>query len=266
MANYCLSKQKLFNSLDDDAFAIINCDDKYHYEMEKFTKAKIIHYGLENNPNHIKNILRGIDGISFDIGGYENIKSKLIGIINVYNLSASFLTLIELGFNENDIKNSIKELDPVNGRLEKIYNDNFCVILDYAHTPDAMEKVLLEIKPMAANRLIVLFGCGGNRDKTKRAIMGEIATNYADVTYITSDNPRYEDPLLIINDILKGCKNEKKIVIEENREMALRKALAEIQSGDILMVLGKGHEEYQIIGDECIELSDKKLICKWLQI
>ena len=129
-----------------------------------------------------------------------------------------------------------------------------------------MEKVLLEIKPLVSNRLIVLFGCGGNRDTTKRPLMGEIATTYADVTYITSDNPRHEEPLLIIKDILQGCKNEKKIVIEENRELALRKALAEIQMGDILMVLGKGHEEYQIIGDEQIELSDKKMICKWLQI
>jgi len=129
-----------------------------------------------------------------------------------------------------------------------------------------MEKVLLEIKPLTTNRLIVLFGCGGNRDTSKREIMGEIATNYADVAYITSDNPRFEPPLEIIKDILKGCKNEKKIVIEENREMALRKALAEIECGDILMVLGKGHEEYQIIGDEHIECSDKKMIYKWLQI
>ena len=107
-----------------------------------------------------------------------------------------------------------------------------------------MEKVLVEIKPLASNRLIVLFGCGGNRDKTKRPIMGEIATRYGDVVYVTSDNPRHEEPLLIIKDILKGCKNDKKIVIEENRELAIRKALAEIQMGDILMVLGKGHEEY----------------------
>ena len=240
MANYCLAKQKLFNNLSKESFA--------------------------NNENHIRNILRGLEGIKFDLGGYENINSKLLGIINVYNLSAAFLTLIELGIEEDNIKEAIKNIDTVSGRLEKIYSNNFSVILDYAHTPDAMEKVLLEIKPLVANKLIVMFGCGGNRDKTKRPIMGEIATTYADVTYITSDNPRFEEPMLIIKDILKGCKNEKKIVIEENRELALRKALAEIQSGDILMVLGKGHEEYQIIGDEHIELSDKKMICKWLQI
>ena len=266
MSDYCLAKQKLFNGLDKDGFAIVNYDDKYHFEMEKFCKGKIIRYGLEYNENQIKNVLRGLEGISFDLGAYENIKSNLLGMINIYNLSAAFLTLIELGFKENDVKNAINNLNTINGRLEKIYSNNFTVILDYAHTPDAMEKVLLEIKPLVANKLIVMFGCGGNRDTTKRPLMGEIATTYADVTYITSDNPRYEDPLLIIKDILKGCKNEKKIVIEENRELALRKALAEIQSGDVLMVLGKGHEEYQIIGDEKIELSDKKMICKWLQI
>lgn len=266
MSNYCLAKQKLFNSLDNSSFAIINYDDKYHYEMEKFTNAKIIHYGLESVENQIKNILRGLDGISFDLGSYGTLTSKLLGVINIYNISAAFLTLIELGFSQQEIKEKIKDVNTINGRLEKIYSDSFSVVLDYAHTPDAMEKVLLEIKPLVSNRLIVLFGCGGNRDISKRSIMGDIATSYADVTYITSDNPRKEDPLSIIKDILKGCKNAKKIVIEENRELALRKALAEIQSGDILMVLGKGHEEYQIIGDTCIEFSDKKMICKWLQI
>lgn len=266
MSDYCLAKQKLFNSLNEDAFAIINYDDKYSYEMKKFCKAKIINYGMEFNENHIRNILRGIDGISFDLGGYEGISARLLGIINVYNLSAAFLTLIELGVNEDDIKSALNSLTIIDGRLEKIYNNKFCVILDYAHTPDAMEKVLVEIKPLVTNRLIVLFGCGGNRDITKRPLMGEIATTYADVTYLTSDNPRYENPMLIIKDILKGCKNEKKIVIEENRELALRKALAEIQEGDILMILGKGHEEYQIIGNDYIECSDKKMVCKWLQI
>lgn len=266
MANYLLAKQQLFNNLKEDSFAIVNYDDKYHYEIERYCKAKIIHYGLEKNNYKISNILRGLDGISFDLGFYKDIKSKLLGVINVYNLSASFLTMIELGFKEEDIKKTIDEIDTINGRLEKIYNDNYCVILDYAHTPDAMEKVLIEIKPLATNRLIVLFGCGGNRDTSKRPLMGDIATTYADVCYITSDNPRFEDPMLIIKDILKGCKNEKKIVIEENREIALRKALAEIQCGDILMILGKGHEEYQIIGSEHIECSDKKMVQKWLQI
>lgn len=266
MSNYCLAKQKLFNNLDNNSFAIINHDDKYHYEIEKLTKAYVIHYGLESNENQIKNILRGLEGITFDLSNYGTINSKLLGVINIYNLSAAFLTLIQLGISPEEIKEKMKDLNTINGRLEKIYSNNFSVILDYAHTPDAMEKVLLEIKPLVSNRLIVLFGCGGNRDVSKRSIMGEIATSYADVTYITSDNPRKENPTSIIKDILKGCKNDKKIVIEENRELALRKALAEIQSGDILMVLGKGHEEYQIIGDTCIECSDKKMICKWLQI
>jgi len=266
MANYLLAKQKLFNNLSNDSFAIINYDDKYHYEIEKYCKAKLIHYGLEKNDNRISNISRGLDGVSFDLGGYINIRSKLLGVINVYNLSAVFLCAKELGFKEDDIKEAIKGINTINGRLEKVYNDNYCVILDFAHTPDAMEKVLVEIKPLVTNRLIVLFGCGGNRDTSKRPLMGEIATTYADVVYITSDNPRFEEPLEIIKDVLKGCKNEKKIVIEENREKALRKALAEIECGDILMVLGKGHEEYQIIGDEHIECSDKKMINKWLQI
>ena len=266
MDNYCLAKQKLFNGLSENGFAVVNYDDKYSSEIVNNCKGKVVYYGLEYNENQIRNISRGLDGISFDLGGYEGIESTLLGVINVFNLSSAFLTLKELGFKEESIKETIKDINTINGRLEKVYSNEFSVILDYAHTPDAMEKVLVEIKPLASNRLIVLFGCGGNRDKTKRPIMGEIATRYGDVVYVTSDNPRHEEPLLIIKDILKGCKNDKKIVIEENRELALRKALAEIQEGDILMVLGKGHEEYQIIGDEHIELSDKKMICKWLQI
>ena len=266
MANYLLAKQKLFNSLSENAFAIINYDDKYHFEIEKYCKAKLIHYGLEKNEFRISNISRGLDGIRFDLGGYIDINSKLLGIINVYNLSAAFLCARELGFNEEEIKENLKKVDTINGRLEKVYSDEYSVILDYAHTPDAMEKVLVEIKPLVTNRLMVLFGCGGNRETRKRPLMGEIATSYADVVYITSDNPRFEEPLLIIKDILKGCKNDKKIVIEENRELALRKALAQIECGDILMVLGKGHEEYQIIGNEHIKCSDKEMIYKWLKI
>lgn len=266
MENYSLAKQKLFNRLEEKSFAIINYDDKHHDDMERNCKAKIIHYGKEMNTNQIKNISRGLDGISFDLGGYENIQSKLLGVINVYNISAAFLCLIELGFDEDKIRVAVKEVNTINGRLEKIYNEDFYVILDYAHTPDAMEKVMLEIKPLVTNRLIVLFGCGGNRDSTKRPIMGEIATRYADITYITSDNPRFEEPLLIISDILKGCRNQKKIVVEENRETALKKALREIENGDILMILGKGHEEYQIIKDQYVKFSDKEMIKKWLQI
>lgn len=266
MANYLLAKQKLFSGLEKDSFAVINYDDKYHYEIERYCKGKLIHYGLEKNDNRICNISRGLDGVNFDLGNYKDINAKLLGVINVYNLSAAFLAAIELGFNPDEIKDAIKKIETINGRLEKVYEDNYCVILDYAHTPDAMEKVLVEIKPLVTNRLIVLFGCGGNRDTSKRPLMGEIATTYADVAYITSDNPRFEQPLEIIKDILNGCKNEKKIVVEENREIALRKALAEIECGDILMVLGKGHEEYQIIGDKHIECSDKKMIFKWLQI
>lgn len=265
MENYLLAKQKLFNDLKEDSFAIINYDDKYHYDIEKFTKGKIVHYGLEKNENRISNISRGLEGVIFNLGNYQDITSKLLGVINVYNLSAAFLCAKELGYDEVLIKEKIKEIDTINGRLEKIYNDNYGVILDYAHTPDAMEKVLVEIKPLVSNRLIVLFGCGGNRDTTKRPLMGEIASSYADVVYITSDNPRNEKPLMIIKDILKGCKNENKIVIEQDRELAIKKALLEIENGDILMVLGRGHEQYQIINNEYIKFSDKEMIHKWIQ-
>lgn len=266
MDQYLLSKQKLFNNLKENKFAIINYDDKYHKEIEKNCKCKIIHYGVERNENQISNISRGLEGVSFDLDKYKQIKSKLLGVVNVYNISAAFLCAKELGLEENEIIENIANIEIINGRLEKVYNRDYTIILDYAHTPDAMEKVLVEIKPLVTNKLVVLFGCGGNRDKSKRAIMGDIATRYADVVYVTSDNPRFENPLEIIKDILEGCKNENKIVIEENREKALRKALLELETGDVLMVLGKGHEEYQIINDKFIEFSDKKMIQEWLQM
>lgn len=266
MENYLKCKQKLFNSLNKEAFAVINYDDKYNERIIEHCKAKIIPYGLETKENKINNISRGLDGVRFNIGCYENIESKLLGIINIYNLSAAFLCAKELGFNEDLIISKIKEINTINGRLEKIYHGEYTVILDYAHTPDAMEKVLMEIKPLVSNRLIVLFGCGGNRDTSKRPLMGKIATSLGDVIYLTSDNPRFEDPLNIIKDILRGCKNENKIVIEGNREKAIQKALKEIEKGDILMILGKGHEEYQIIGDNHIKCSDKEMINRWLQM
>jgi UDP-N-acetylmuramoyl-L-alanyl-D-glutamate--2,6-diaminopimelate ligase len=265
MDNYFLTKKKLFDSLGGEGFAIINSDDQSSNAIISKCIAKIVKYGVTSSENNISNISRSLDGVSFNLGKYEGVKSKLLGLVNIYNISAAILCLIELGVKEN-ILSTIEDIDTINGRLEKIYSNKFNIIVDYAHTPDAMEKVLLEVKPLVHNKLITLFGCGGNRDKSKRALMGNIASKYSDIVYITSDNPRNEDPFEIITNIKNGCLNDKNIIIESDRNKAIINALSNMNNGDLLMVLGKGHEEYQIIKDKKIEFSDKKIIKTWLQI
>ena len=265
MDNYFLTKKKLFDSLGGESFAIINSDDQSSNAIISKCIAKIVKYGVTSSENNISNISRSLDGVSFNLGKYEGVKSKLLGLVNIYNISAAILCLIELGVKEN-ILSTIEDIDTINGRLEKIYSNKFNIIVDYAHTPDAMEKVLLEVKPLVHNKLITLFGCGGNRDKSKRSLMGNIASKYSDIVYITSDNPRNEDPFEIITNIKNGCLNDKNIIIECDRNKAIINALSNMNNGDLLMVLGKGHEEYQIIKDKKIEFIDKKIIKTWLQI
>ena len=147
------------------------------------------------------------------------------------------------------------------GRMEKIKLPLGLVVIDYAHTPDAVAKAIKAIKELAKGKVYTIIGCGGNRDKKKRPLMGRIATELSDYVIFTSDNPRKEDPLAIINDIVQNLDN-KNYEIEENREKALFKGVQKLSKNDILLVLGKGHEDYQIIGDDKIHFSDKEMILK----
>ena len=186
-------------------------------------------------------------------------KTNLIGKYNIYNLLNTIIVLDKIGINIDKIKEIVSLIEEPPGRLEKIKLDRGIVIIDYAHTPDAVEKVIKCIRNVSDGLIYTVIGCGGNRDKKKRPIMGDIATSLSDYVIFTSDNPRCEEPLSIINNIIQNL-DKKNYEIEENREIAIIKGIQKLDKNDILLVLGKGHEDYQIIGNEKIYFSDKEIV------
>ena len=258
MENYVLEKQKLFK-MTNNSFAIINNDDSYkdYFLLDN----KNITYGKTSNDYKISDINSTINGSYFKLND-ESYFTKLIGEYNIYNVTIVIILLKLL--NIKDIHETIKELDSPSGRMDIInYKDNV-VIIDYAHTPDAIEKIITNVSKLPHNRVITLLGCGGNRDKKKRSIMGSIATKYSDFVIFTSDNPRFEKPKDIIRDIVSKLytKNYKIIV---NRKKAIKKSIQMLKKNDILLLLGKGHEEYQIIKDKKYPFSDKKIALKYMR-
>jgi UDP-N-acetylmuramoyl-L-alanyl-D-glutamate--2,6-diaminopimelate ligase len=191
-----------------------------------------------------------------------NIESDLIGRHNIYNILASAGAGLAIGMALEDIKRGVKALKGLPGRLESIScGQNFSVYVDYAHTEDGLENVLKSLRELKPYRLISVFGCGGNRDRAKRPAMGKISTEFSDTVFITSDNPRTEEPMDIINEIIKGIGAERdNYVIEPDRFKAIKKALGEAREGDIVLVAGKGHETYQIFKDTTIPFDDREVV------
>ena len=255
MENYLMSKQKLF-TMTRDGYAIINSDDKYYkYFM---LDNKNITYGKNSKDFKISNIKSSLNGSEFYLND-TLYSTKLVGEYNIYNVSVVIILLKLLGI--DNIQEIILSLNPPKGRMDIIkYNENN-IIIDYAHTPDAVEKIIKAVLNLPHNRIITIIGCGGNRDKTKREIMGSIATKYSDYVVFTSDNPRFEDPQSIINDIVQKL-DSKNYEINVNREKAIIRGIQMLEKNDILLLLGKGHEEYQVIGDKVIPFSDKNIVLK----
>ena len=186
-------------------------------------------------------------------------QTKLIGKHNIYNLLCVIVLLKEIGYKYEEIEQVISYLDCPRGRMERIdYQDNL-IIVDYAHTPDAVENVIKSVKELNPDNIYTIIGCGGNRDKKKRPIMGDIATSLSDYVIFTSDNPRYEDPNIIIEDMICGLDRDN-YEIEIKRQKAIIRGIQLLNKNDILLVLGKGHETYQIINGEKIDMDDKQII------
>ena len=263
MEEYFLSKKLLFDKAGSDCLAVINKDDIYSKRIIEDYKGNVVSYG-KNSDYEYEIISNDLSGISFRIDG-EIIQSKLLFKTNIYNLAMVYLLLKGIGINKKDIVNVLSNCNVIKGRSEVLYNKEFCVILDYAHTPDAMERILLEVNKIRKNRVVCLFGCGGNRDNKKREIMGFIASINSDKVYICNDNPRYENEDKIINDITGLIKDKTNYEIIKNRKDAIEAALSNLCDGDILVILGKGHEEYQIIGNKKYHFSDKEIVLKWLE-
>lgn len=267
--NYLAAKTKLFELLAEDSFAILNKQAPQSQSISEKTKAKILYYAVDQAADIEAEILHSsISGTQYKLkyNGQEIIiDSPLSGTHNVSNHLAAVGLAITAGFNLSQIKAGLEATTIIPGRLEQVQSDkDFSVFIDYAHTDDALENVLRTLQPLCKEKLITAFGCGGDRDKTKRPRMASIAEKLADTVIVTSDNPRTEDPEAIIKDILAGFDKPEKIHIESDREKAVKLAIDLAKADDIILIAGKGHEDYQIIGTEKIHFSDKEIATKYL--
>ena len=268
--NYFNTKLKLFKNLKKDSIAIINSDDKYASKIIESINCKYYTYGFNKKSDlSVIDYKLMIDSstaiIKYKKKNY-NLKTHLIGKFNLHNIMASILCCVNTGINMENIIDSIKPFKNVSGRLEKyaILNKKSIALIDYAHSPDAFEKVFKAVNEFKKDKKIVtIFGCGGNRDKRKRSMMGKIAEKFSNYIYLTNDNPRNENPEQIINDIKRGISNYDRTKIIYDRKKAIEIALGKANNS-IILILGKGPEEYQIINDEKIPHSDIDIVKNYL--
>ena len=279
MEDYASAKKQLFQMLSQNGIAVVNGDDEYSEFMIKDIQAsKKIKVGRKKDNDIIISDERlNLDESEFNLklnsNESLNIKAKLLGRFNIDNAAMAVAICLQLGFNKNAIAKSLKTATGAPGRMQKIILKNKAIALvDYAHTPDALEKALNSCRDAMLtagfkdNRLICVFGCGGNRDKTKRPLMGKISSRLADFTIITDDNPRIEDSSKIIQDIYYGIENgeKKKIIQISNRSEAIKYAYSISEENDIILVAGKGHETYQIVGEVKYHFDDYEELMKFV--
>lgn len=273
--NYAQAKALLFSSLGAEGTvktrkaAVINVDDKASEVMLANTHCRTIAYGIKNAQAQLKaeNIHVGSKGTTFDLTGDFGtvaLHVKITGIFNVYNIMSAVGAALAEGIDIATIKRALEKFQSVPGRFELVdCGQPFSVIVDYAHTPDGLENILKTAQEFAKGRIIVVFGCGGDRDRTKRPIMGRLAVQYGDVIIATSDNPRTEDPVQILEEIETGIKETltpgktyEKII---DRKTAIERAIAIAKPDDIILIAGKGHETYQILKDKTIDFDDREV-------
>jgi UDP-N-acetylmuramoyl-L-alanyl-D-glutamate--2,6-diaminopimelate ligase len=265
MDEYFASKRRLFAGTGAPApvSGVVNRDDEYGRQLIGLA-SRTLTYGLEAGADVTTRkpslSLSGIEFVAETPTGNIEVHSKLVGRHNVYNILAATTAGVALGLSREVIASGIAQLTAVPGRFERIdVGQPFMVIVDYAHTDDALRNLLATARDLKPDgRIITLFGCGGDRDRTKRPLMGEAAGRVSDIVVLTSDNPRSEDPLLIINDAIVGVQRTKaKLLVEADREKAIELALDEARAGDIVLLAGKGHEAYQVLRDRTIDFDDR---------
>lgn len=261
MENYYLAKKKLFSMCDN---AVVNIDDKYGERLFSEICCNKVSISLDNNADYIaKSINLQSKYAEYKVltDKIEHIRVNIPGRFSIYNSLCAIAVADFLNIERQDTVLALKEFGGVKGRAEVLENTgDFTVIIDYAHTPDGLKSILKTFKDCPKDRLIVLFGCGGDRDKTKRPLMGEIASIYADFVIVTSDNPRTEDPDSIISDIMKGVLPSKPCKVLQKRDEAIKFALSIARKNDIIVLAGKGHETYQIIGKEKIHFDEREVV------
>ena len=258
MENYFKAKSKLFDMCKT---GVINADDNYGARLVNDCKCDKIAYGIDNGGLVAKNIEYGDRGVKFDCGDMK-INLGIPGEFSVYNALTAIGICKACGISDEVIENALNVANGVKGRAEVVdCGRDFTLIIDYAHTPDGLENILESVRGFAKGRVVVLFGCGGDRDKTKRPKMGRIAGRLADFCIVTSDNPRSEEPDSIIRDILDGMDDAMaEYVVVENRRDAIEYAIKHARKDDVIVLAGKGHEDYQILKDKTIHFDEREVI------
>jgi UDP-N-acetylmuramoyl-L-alanyl-D-glutamate--2,6-diaminopimelate ligase len=267
MEDYFAAKAKLFSPSYLRGRAIINSDDLYGQGLIAFLdKNQVWSYSVNNSTADLwmSDLIyepNGVKGMLHTPKGDVVFSSPLVGQYNLENLLAAVGAVLDLGLDLELVTSALKDFPGVPGRMERVQispNQDISVIVDYAHTPDSLENLLKAARPFIPGKMICVFGCGGDRDRTKRPKMGKIAAELADVAIATSDNPRTEDPEHIIQDILAGIPETIKPIVISDRATAIRTAISEAQPGDGVLLAGKGHEDYQILGTEKIHFDDRE--------
>ena len=260
MENYALAKTKLFHQLKDDGIGVVNIDDRYsdYYKIGKYCT-----YGFNESNYQIKNYKLNSLGSYFELLDYK-ITTQLIGKYNIYNAVCAVIVLDILKYSKEQIESVMPKILPPPGRMDIIkYNTN-TIIVDYAHTPDAMENIIKTVKEIKHNKTYIVFGCTGSRDRVKRPIMMQLALNNSSYVFVTSDDLHEEEFENIVNDMLEN-NNQNHYLVEKDRGRAIELAISKLTNEDILLILGKGHEEVIIIGNNKIPFNDKKEVLKLIQ-
>jgi UDP-N-acetylmuramoyl-L-alanyl-D-glutamate--2,6-diaminopimelate ligase len=271
--HYFAAKRRLFEGVGAPRpeLAVLNLDDPWSERLLQLPYKRFVTYGINSDAGvklrSFTQTLMGVHAALTTAQGKLEIESPLLGRVNLENMLAAVATAEGLGVPGDTIRQGIADLKLVPGRLERVDEGQpFLVIVDYAHTDDALRNTLKTARELTRNRLIVVFGCGGDRDRAKRPLMGEAAGSLSDLAVLTSDNPRSEDPIRIMSDAMVGLQKANKTYLTEvDRGAAIRKALAEAGDGDVVLIAGKGHERYQVLKDETIPFDDREVARQMLR-
>jgi UDP-N-acetylmuramoyl-L-alanyl-D-glutamate--2,6-diaminopimelate ligase len=263
LEHYLNAKLKLFAMMRPDGLAVVNADDAVSGQVLQAARGRTLTFGIHSEADlqavDIRSDLKGSEFAIRLAGRDRVVRTSLLGNHNIYNLLGALGLAMAAGMTLDEAVPAIANFKGVPGRLERIPNEQgFELFIDYAHTPDGIENVLSAVRPYVNKKLLVLFGCGGDRDRTKRPKMAQAVERYADGVVVTSDNPRSENPREIIREIMSGFSAKYgKAQVQSDRARAIRQILLEARAGDVVLLLGKGHEEYQIIGKDKLPFSDR---------
>jgi len=264
MENYFKAKSLLFINLSPQAAAVINVDDVYGQRLAPMTPGKVLTYAIDRPADvRAENITYHLGGSGCTIifpSGQTEIHTRFIGKHNIYNILAAFAWGISQGLKPEIVRQGIEHLSHVPGRLEAVENKKgFYIFIDYAHTDDGLLNVLKSLRAVSHQKIILVFGCGGDRDRTKRPKMARVACKFADHCIVTSDNPRSEDPQAIIDEVISGFTRDNYEICVDRRQ-AIGRALQQAQKDQIVLIAGKGHEDYQIFKDHTIPFNEREII------